>query len=136
MTLTPGEENRPTAGPSQGFEPESVKLYRVLEPATRGLVVRCEDVVDGTRRTVELAQVRPVSGGWLRACLRNEPPASRSLAAPVPTPACVAQNRAVKATEGTQVELIVDSFCNKDFGVWNISPDSTLLGVTDTKPFC
>ena len=99
MTLTPSEENRPTAGPSQGFEPKSVKLYRVFEPAPRSLIVRCEDVVDGTRRTVELAQVRPVSGGWLRACLRNEPPASRSLAAPVQTPACVAQHRVVRIAE-------------------------------------
>ena len=99
VTLTPGEENRPTAGPSQGFEPESVKLYRVLEPATRGLVVRCEDVVNGTRRTVDLAQVRPVSGGWLKACLWNEPPASRSLAAPVQNLACVAQHRVVRTAE-------------------------------------
>ena len=99
MTLTPGKENRPTAGPSQGFEPESVKLYRVLEPATRGLVVRCEDVVNGTRRTVDLAQVRPVSGGWLKACLWNEPPASRSLAAPVQNLACVAQHRVVRTAE-------------------------------------
>ena len=24
------------------------------------------------------------------------------------------------------------TLCNKDFGAWDISPDSTLLGVTDT----
>ena len=43
--------------------------------------------------------MRPVSGEWLKACLWNEPPASRSLAAPVQNLACVAQHRVVRTAE-------------------------------------
>ena len=66
------------ASPSSGLEPNSVKMYRVLETTDSGLGVRCESLMNGDKQTFENSKVMPVNSDMLLTGFGFDPVASGS----------------------------------------------------------